>query len=73
MYIKPVKRSLLSIPRWQAIGIALLTIVAFGIVGNMDAEEEKRQAEQYCEMVKLWKETKGEAGWPAYDGEEMCK
>lgn len=73
MYIKPVKRSLLSIPRWQAIGIALLTLIAFGIVGQMDAEEQTRQAQQYCEMVKLWKETKGEAGWPAYDGEEMCK
>lgn len=73
MYIKPVKRSLISIPRWQAIGIALLTLIAFGIVGQMDAEEQTRQAQQYCEMVKLWKETKGEAGWPAYDGEEMCK
>jgi len=48
-------------------------IVAMGIAGHMDVEEEERQQEQYCEMVKLWKESGGEKGWPAYNGEEQCK
>lgn len=75
MYIKPAKRSLLSMPRWQAIGVALFLIVAFGIAGHFDAEEEQRQADQYCEMVKLWKQTNGQQGWPDYDGiyDEACK
>ena len=73
MYIKPVKRSLLSMPRWQAIGVFLILIVAFGIVGQSDFEEEQRQADQYCEMVKLWKQTNGQSGWPAYNGEGVCK
>ena len=72
MYIKP-QRSLLSIPRWQVILIALGLILAFGLMGNMDKEEEERQQDQYCEMVKLYKETNGQAGWPAYNGEGACK
>ena len=72
MYIKP-QRSLLSIPRWQAILIALVLILAFGLMGSMDKEEEERQQTQYCEMVKLYKETNGQAGWPAYNGDGACK
>ena len=73
MFIKPLNRSILSMKRWHAIALIALTLAAFGFVGHMDAEEEQRQVEQYCEMVKLWKETKGQQGWPAYDGEGMCK
>ena len=47
-------------------------VIAMGIVGQSDFEEEQRQADQYCEMVKLWKETRGQAGWPAYNGEGNC-
>lgn len=72
MYIKP-QRSLLSVPRWQAILIALMLILAFGLMGSMDKEEEERQQTQYCEMVKLYKETNGQAGWPAFNGEKACK
>ena len=71
MYIKPVKRSLLSMPRWQAIGVFLILIVAFGIAGHFDAQDEQAQREHYCEMVKLWKQANGQAGWPPFDGE--CK
>lgn len=62
-----------NLKRYQVILIGLGLIVAMGIVGQSDMEDEQRQAEQYCEMVKLWKETKGKAGWPAYDGERICK
>ena len=49
-------------------------LVAFGIVGQADYEEAGRQHEEYCEMVKLWKQTKGEAGWPAFRaGEVSCE
>ena len=41
--------------------------------GNMDAQEDERQHAEYCEMVKLWKETNGEHGWPAYNGEGTCR
>lgn len=73
MYIKPVNRSLLSMPRWQAIGVILILVLAFGIVGYFDAEEEQHQQDEYCEIVKLWKQTNGQAGWPAYNGEGVCK
>jgi len=47
-------------------------IVAMGLVGQSDYEEEERQLMQYCEMVALFEQTKGEAGWPAYNGKEVC-
>lgn len=48
-------------------------VIAMGIVGQSDFEEAERQEAEYCEMVKLWKQTKGQAGWPAYNGEKMCR
>lgn len=63
----------MQLKRYQVILAFIGIIVAIGIVGQSDMEEEQRQADQYCEMVKLWKSTNGQAGWPAYDGERMCR
>lgn len=63
----------MNIKRYQVILIGLGLIVAMGLVGHMDAEEEQRQQDEYCAMVKLWKQTKGQQGWPAYNGEGVCK
>ena len=63
----------MNIKRYQVILIGLGLIVAMGLVGHMDAEEEQRQQDEYCAMVKLWKQSKGQAGWPAYNGEGVCK
>lgn len=48
-------------------------IIAMGIVGQSDYDEAQRQTEQYCKMVTMWKESGGEKGWPAYDGEDVCR
>ncbi len=50
----------------------LAGFILFGLVGTMDFQEEERQHAEYCEMVKLWKQTNGQAGWPAYNGEGTC-
>lgn len=63
----------MNIKRYQVIFAIIGIIIAMGIVGQSDIEDEQLQAEQYCEMVKLWKQTKGQAGWPAYNGEGICK
>jgi hypothetical protein len=47
-------------------------IIAMGVVGQADYEEEQRQTDQYCEMVAIWKESGGQAGWPAYNWEGTC-
>jgi len=52
-------------------GLILFSAV-MGLVGTADVEEEKRQQESYCEMVKIWHDTHGESGWPPYKGEEQC-
>lgn len=59
--------------RYQVILAGLGLLIAMGIVGQSDFEEAERQQAEYCEMVKLWKQTKGQAGWPAYNGEKMCR
>lgn len=63
----------MNIKRYQVILAFIGIIIAMGIVGHMDFQEEERQHAEYCEMVKLWKQTNGQAGWPAYNGERMCK
>jgi len=73
VYIKPIKREVLTMKRYQVILIGLALLAAFGLLGSLDKEEEERQAQEYCEMVKLWKATKGQAGWPAFNGEGACK
>ena len=59
--------------RYQVILLFILILVAMGIAGQMDFEDEQLQQENYCEMVKLWKESHGQKGWPAYNGEAVCK
>ena len=61
-----------KLKRYQVILIAIFFIVLMGIVGQMDVEEEQRQDQEYCEMIKLWEETKGQAGWPAFKSKEGC-
>jgi hypothetical protein len=63
----------MQLKRYQVILAAIGLIIAMGIVGQSDYEDEQAQAEQYCEMVKLWKQTNGQQGWPAYNGEGVCK
>ncbi len=66
-------RKEMNMKRYQAILTLVAILVLMGVVGSFDAEEEARQQEEYCSMVKLWKESKGQAGWPAYNGEGACK
>lgn len=48
-------------------------VIALAVVGKSDSDEAARQQDEYCEMVKLWKQSGGEKGWPAYKGESMCR
>lgn len=57
----------------QTVGTVLLLLALFGLAGQGDFEEEQRQVQEYCSMVELFKQTNGEAGWPAYKGEEVCR
>lgn len=62
----------MNLKRYQVIILAICVLVLMGIAGNMDVHEEERQHAEYCEMVKLWKQTNGQQGWPAYNGEGIC-
>jgi hypothetical protein len=67
------KELTMNIKRYQVILAVIGIIIAMSIVGQSDLEEAERQQAEYCEMVKLWKQTKGQAGWPAFNGEGACK
>ena len=62
----------MDLKRYQVILAVIGIVIAMGIAGNMDLQEEERQHAEYCEMVKLWKQTNGQQGWPAYNGEGAC-
>lgn len=57
----------------QTILAVIGLIIAMGIAGGMELEEEQQAERLYCEMVKLWKRSGGQAGWPAYNGEDACR
>jgi len=54
--------------RWLVV-LAALSIGGFLAAGGDDPQTE---VDLYCSMVELYKDTKGEAGWPAYKGEAIC-
>lgn len=67
------KRLRFDVKWFPRIILVIFVLVLMGIAGHMDFQEEERQHAEYCEMVKLWKQTNGQAGWPAYNGEGTCK
>ena len=61
----------------KGISIALLMIGGLGLIGAMDAEDEAKQDEHYCEMRKLWEQSKDieprfRPGWPNFKPEVTC-
>lgn len=46
--------------------VILMLIPVLGVVGSMDYEDELKQAEHYCNMVKA-------GNWPAYDNSINCE
>ncbi len=57
----------------KMIAVLLALLGLFGLAGAMDYEDQQAEREHYCEMVKLWKQTNGQQGWPAYNGEGTCR
>ena len=53
---------------WQAILIGLALLALYGLVVNGDVQDEQAQRDRYCDMIELWAETGGDAGWPPYNG-----
>lgn len=53
------------------VGLAAIVLV-FGLVGNIDHDQQVLEQGEYCEMVALFVATDGEFGWPAYRGEITC-
>lgn len=50
----------------------LAVVVALGLVGNSDINAAESAMSEYCEMTTLYKETKGQYGWPAYKENVTC-
>jgi hypothetical protein len=50
-----------------AVWMLVILILALGAVGRMDLEDAIQSEKHYCDMVKLYKDTGGDAGWPDYE------
>ncbi len=50
----------------KAIGVVLLLVMAFGIVGQMDYEDAIKEEQRYCDMVR-------DGHWPHYNKDIDCK
>jgi len=55
---------------WLIGGFLLLVIFSFFAYQDIDEAAEDDSA--YCGMVKDFKESNGQHGWPAYKGEGVC-
>lgn len=75
------RRSLLAVPRWQAIALFLFVMILAGIAGQSDFEHAQMEEEHYCDMVALWKadaaagiRAEDRRGWPEFKkGEVTCQ
>jgi len=60
----------------QAIGAAIFVLLIFVGLSSMllpsEIEDMEREEEFYCEMVQLFKDSKGENGWPNYKNADCC-
>lgn len=54
------------IEKLKFIGAIVFVIVAYGIVGELDYQEELKQEQHYCGMVKS-------GAWPNYKPEIECR
>jgi hypothetical protein len=50
-------------------------MLAACVVGTMEFEDEARQQQLYCDMVKTFEESDGMYGWPDYNNnkKEVCE
>jgi hypothetical protein len=53
--------------------VVALVVFAYWWASTVDFAEEQRAESQYCEMVALWDQSRGDLGWPPYKGREPCR
>jgi len=53
--------------------VIMLLVCVIGLIGvilsGQERIEEDIQRQHYCDMVQIYKDSGGQYGWPAYDGE----
>ena len=52
--------------RYQAILIVSSIVGALCTIGHLNAQSQDADDQRYCEMVKIYKQTNGENGWPDF-------
>lgn len=54
---------------------AFITVSLIALALFLPDKDAENQQAQYCEMVKIYRETKGRYGWPDYRGnaKRVCK
>ena len=70
-----MKYSVLRSEDITCICVVALFLLAACVVGTMEFEDEARQQQLYCDMVKTFEESDGMYGWPDYNNnaKEVCE
>ena len=60
---------------WKTFAGLSFTLIVLAFVGAFERQDVERQAERYCKMVDLYRQTDGDQGWPNYSKnyDEVCK
>ena len=54
--------------------LTIAVVIALGFVGSMDHQSVTSDVDEYCRMVKQFRDTDGAFGWPDYENayESWC-
>lgn len=53
----------------ELLALVVMLVVLVGLLWGLESEQPVAEVAQYCEMVRLYKDSNGENGWPDYRGE----
>lgn len=65
------------IEKLKFIGAIVFVVVAYGSVGYLEEQDENKSVQHYCEMRKIWEQSKDilpqkRPGWPNFKPEIDC-
>jgi hypothetical protein len=65
------------IEKLKFVGAITFVLVAYGVVGHLDEENERLETERYCQMRQIWEQNKDvlpvkRPGWPNFKPEIVC-
>ena len=58
---------------FQQILLIAVVVTTWAWISSEEYDDEIENERHYCSMISIYKETKGEYGWPPFKSEIKCK